>query len=64
MVITLIASRAVAFLANNGGTATAPVLTGNYSSALVPVGSIMALLGYVVGTGVGLLVDQIMSMIA
>ena len=52
---------AVASLANIGGTATAPVLAGIYSSALVPVGIIMALLGYVVGTGGGLLVARIMS---
>ncbi len=53
---------AVASLANIGGTATAPVLAGSYSSALVPVGIIMALLGYVVGTGGGLIVAQIMSL--
>lgn len=52
---------AVASLANIGGTATAPVLAGTYSSALVPVGIIMALLGYVVGTGGGLLVANLMS---
>jgi uncharacterized membrane protein len=52
---------AVASLANIGGTATAPVLAGTYSSALVPVGIIMALLGYVVGTGGGLIVAQMMS---
>lgn len=52
---------AVASLANIGGTATAPVLAGTYSSALVPVGIIMALLGYVVGTGGGLIVAQLMS---
>ena len=52
---------AVASLANIGGTATAPVLAGTYSSSLVPVGIIMALLGYVVGTGGGLLVGQLMS---
>lgn len=51
----------VASLANIGGTATAPVLAGTYSSALVPVGIIMALLGYVIGTGGGLLVAQLMS---
>lgn len=55
---------AVASLANIGGTATAPILAGTYSSALVPVGIIMALLGYVVGTGGGLLTAQIMSMLA
>lgn len=53
---------AVASLANIGGTATAPVLAGTYSSALVPVGIIMALLGYVVGTGGGLLVAKLMSL--
>lgn len=52
---------AVASLANIGGTATAPVLAGTYSSALVPVGIVMALLGYVIGTGGGLLVAQLMS---
>ena len=55
---------AVASLANIGGTATAPVLAGTYSSALVPVGIVMALLGYVIGTGGGLLVANIMSMLA
>lgn len=53
---------AVASLANIGGTATAPVLAGTYSSALVPVGIIMALLGYVVGTGGGLLAAHLMSL--
>ena len=54
----------VASLANIGGTATAPVLAGTYSSALVPVGIVMALLGYVIGTGGGLLVANIMGMLA
>lgn len=53
---------AVASLANIGGTATAPVLAGSYNSALVPVGIIMALLGYVIGTGGGLIVSYFMSM--
>lgn len=51
----------VASLANIGGTATAPVLAGTYSNALVPVGIMMALLGYVVGTGGGLVVANLMS---
>lgn len=51
----------VASLANIGGTATAPVLAGTYSSALVPVGIMMALLGYVIGTGGGLVVANLMS---
>ncbi len=53
---------AVASLANIGGTATAPILAGAYNSALVPVGVIMALLGYVIGTGGGLVVAKIMSL--
>lgn len=52
---------AVASLANIGGTATTPVLAGTYSSALVPVGIVMALLGYVIGTG-GLVVANLMSL--
>ncbi len=54
---------AVASLANIGGTATAPVLAGAYSSALVPVGILMALLGYIVGTGGGLIVARLMSLL-
>lgn len=53
----------VASLANVGGTATAPVLAGAYSNYLVPVGIIMALLGYVVGTGGGLFVARLMSLV-
>lgn len=53
---------AVASLANVGGTATAPVLAGTYNSGLVPVGIVMALLGYVIGTGGGLLTAQMMSL--
>ncbi len=53
----------VASLANVGGTATAPVLAGVYNSALVPVGIIMALLGYVIGTMGGLIVSYCMRMI-
>lgn len=51
----------VSSLANIGGTATAPVLAGSYNSALVPVGVVMALLGYIVGTGGGILAAKIMS---
>lgn len=51
----------VASLANIGGTASAPVLAGSYSGALVPVGVLMALIGYAVGTPIGLLTAHIMS---
>ncbi len=55
---------AVASLANIGGTASAPVLAGSYSGSLVPVGILMALMGYVIGTPFGILTARIMSMIA
>ncbi|OON84700.1 hypothetical protein BXO88_15965, partial [Oribacterium sp. C9] len=52
---------AVASVANIGGTATTPVIAGSYNDALVPVGIVMALLGYVIGTGGGLVVANCMS---
>lgn len=55
---------AVASLANIGGTASAPVLAGSYSGSLVPVGILMALMGYVIGTPCGILAANIMSMLA
>lgn len=55
---------AVASLANIGGTASAPVLAGSYAGSLVPVGILMALLGYVIGTPCGILAANIMSMLA
>lgn len=55
---------AVASLANIGGTASAPVLAASYSDALVPVGIVMALLGYVVGTGGGLIVAKAMEIVS
>ncbi len=54
----------VASLANIGGSASAPILAGAYSGALVPVGVLMALMGYVIGTGGGLIVSNIMSLFA
>lgn len=54
----------VASLANIGGSASAPILAGAYSGALVPVGVLMALMGYVIGTGGGILVAHIMSLFA
>lgn len=54
----------VASLANIGGTASAPVLAGSYSGALVPVGILMALMGYVVGTPMAVLCANIMKMLA
>lgn len=54
----------VASLANIGGSASAPILAGAYSGSLVPVGVLMALMGYVIGTGGGIIVANIMSMFA
>ena len=53
----------VASLANIGGTASAPVLAGSYAGSLVPVGILMALMGYVVGTPLGILTARLMSML-
>ncbi len=53
----------VASLANIGGTASAPILAGAYSEALIPIGILMALMGYIVGTGGGLIVAKIMSIL-
>ena len=54
----------VASLANIGGTASAPVLAGSYSGSLVPVGILMALMGYVVGTPLATVCANIMKMLA
>ena len=54
----------VASLANIGGTASAPVLAGSYSGSLVPVGILMALMGYVVGTPLAVLCPNIMHALA
>jgi len=53
----------VASLANIGGVASAPILAAAYGEALVPIGVLMALMGYVVGTGGGLLVGKILSIL-
>jgi uncharacterized membrane protein len=54
---------AVASLANIGGVASAPILAASYSEALIPIGVLMALMGYVVGTAGGLLVGKILSLL-
>lgn len=53
----------VASLANIGGVASAPILAAAYSEALIPVGVLMAMMGYVVGTGGGLFVGKILSIL-
>jgi uncharacterized membrane protein len=50
----------IASLANIGGVASAPILAAAYSRALIPIGVLMAMLGYIVGTGGGLLVGRVL----
>ncbi len=54
----------IASLAHIGGVAATPILAASYSRSLVPVGILLALLGYIVGTGFGLMVASIMSSLA
>ncbi len=54
----------VASLANIGGVASAPILAGAYSQALIPVGVLMAMMGYIIGTFGGLAVGQVLALIA
>ena len=54
----------ISSLAHIGGVAATPILAASYSRALVPVGILLALLGYILGTGFGLLVASIMSTLA
>ena len=53
----------VASLANIGGVASAPILAAAYSEVLIPIGVLMGMMGYIIGTGVGLLVGQILALI-
>jgi len=54
----------VASLANIGGTAGASILAGTYSGSLVPVGVLMALLGFIIGTPLGLLTARLLELLA
>lgn len=51
-------------LAHIGGVAATPVLAAAYAPVLVPVGILLALLGYIVGTGFGLVVASVMTMLS
>jgi len=57
-------SLGVASLANIGGVASAPILASAYSKALIPIGVLMAMMGYIVGTFGGLMVGKILVLIA
>ena len=54
----------IASLAHVGGVAACPVLAATYSRALVPLAVLLALLGYILGTGFGLLVASTLSSLA
>jgi uncharacterized membrane protein len=53
-------SIAIASLSNIGGVASASILAATYNKALVGVGVLMAIMGYLVGTFGGLAVGKIM----
>jgi len=57
-------SLGVASLANIGGVASAPILAGAYHKALIPIGVLMAMMGYVLGTFMGLGVSQVLEVIS
>jgi uncharacterized membrane protein len=54
----------ISSLAHIGGVAATPILAASYAPVLVPVGVLLALLGYVLGTGFGLLMAQVLSMMS
>ncbi len=53
----------VASLANIGGVASAPILASAYSKALIPIGVLMAMMGYILGTFGGLMVGKILKLL-
>jgi uncharacterized membrane protein len=54
----------IASLAQIGGVASAPLLAATYSQALVPIGVLMAMLGLILGTGIGLFMANVLSALA
>lgn len=54
----------IASLAHIGGVAATPILAASYARSLVPVGILLALLGYVLGTGFGIGVAAVLSTLA
>jgi len=57
-------SLGVASLANIGGVASAPILASAYSKALIPIGVLMAMMGYILGTFGGLMVGKVLKMLS
>ena len=54
----------ISSLAHVGGVAATPVLAAAYNPALVPVGVLLALLGYILGTGFGLVMARVLASLA
>lgn len=57
-------STAIASAANIGGTASASIVAGHHNPRLVPVGILMALIGYAIGTYGAFLAAQLCQMIS
>jgi uncharacterized membrane protein len=55
---------AISSLAGIGGVASAPLLAATYSPVLVPVAVLLAMLGLILGTGIGLFMASMLSMFA
>lgn len=57
-------SISVASLSNIGGVASASILAATYNKALVSIGVLMAVMGFIIGTFVGLSVGNILILVA
>jgi uncharacterized membrane protein len=51
-------------MANIGGAVSAPIVASVYQPAMAPVGLLMAVLGYILGTYVGLGVAWVLGQMA
>jgi uncharacterized membrane protein len=54
----------IASLAQIGGVASSPILAATYSPVLVPIAVLLAMLGLILGTGVGLFMASVLSALA
>ncbi len=54
----------IASLAQIGGVASAPILAATYSPVLVPIAVLLAMLGLILGTGVGMAMASVLSALA
>jgi uncharacterized membrane protein len=54
----------ISSLAQVGGVASAPVLAATYSAVLVPIAVLLAMLGLILGTAVGLFMANVLSSLA